>query len=178
MKSPSVILRYRDGLDGFLTAVFIAYEEKLLYARMADETAPNDLFSRNIRVMTDEQKAKRVWKKLSQLWKTEGVKLVLKALLVSAPERDAVLFSLIKYTLANPKQWVLNHYAQDEVLIIHQWARRVQREVHRMKAFVRFSQLENGCFYASIAPDFPILPLIAPFFATRFADQIWLIVDI
>lgn len=178
MNQQSIILRYKDGFDGFLTAVFVAYEEKFLHARIADETAPNDLFSRNITVMTDADKAQRVWRKLSQLWKAEGVRLVLKALIGADLTRDEVLFALIKYSLAHPNRWVLKDYACDAVLNIHQWLKRVQREAHRMKAFVRFSQQKDGVFYAAIAPDFPVLPLIVPFFAARFADQAWLIIDI
>src|SRR5699024_10345211 len=53
----------------------------------------------------------------------------------------------------------------------------VSREKHRMEAFVRFKKTAEGIFFAVIDPDFNVLPLIAPHFKGRYADQRWLIYD-
>ena len=47
-----------------------------------------------------------------------------------------------------------------------------------MKAFVRFREIENNFFYAECYPDFDVLPLIVEHFATRYADQKWIIYDL
>jgi probable DNA metabolism protein len=54
----------------------------------------------------------------------------------------------------------------------------VNRERHRMKAFVRFELLKDGIYYASIEPDFNVLPLIKDHFKNRYADQKWIIYDV
>ncbi|RPH99412.1 MAG: DNA metabolism protein [Calditrichaeota bacterium] len=55
---------------------------------------------------------------------------------------------------------------------------RVGREVHRLKGFVRFAQLADGVYYAQIRPDHDVLPLLAPHFVQRFADQHWVLHDL
>jgi len=56
-------------------------------------------------------------------------------------------------------------------------ARRVRHEVHRLHGFIRFRRLADGTYYAAVSPDHAVLPLLAPHFAARFADQRWLIHD-
>jgi probable DNA metabolism protein len=42
---------------------------------------------------------------------------------------------------------------------------------------VRFVQLGDGTYFATIDPDFNVLPLITPHFTDRYADQVWIIYD-
>jgi len=55
--------------------------------------------------------------------------------------------------------------------------KKVEREKHRMKAFIRFEKSEDGMYFARIAPDFNVIPLIITFFKDRYADQPWIIYD-
>jgi probable DNA metabolism protein len=54
----------------------------------------------------------------------------------------------------------------------------VEREKHRMEAFVRFQLTRDNLFYAIVQPDFNVLPLIQSHFKSRYADQRWMIYDI
>ncbi len=73
----------------------------------------------------------------------------------------------------------IDHLLTDRwVLKTHALTRKVEREVHRFQGFVRFRQLADGTYYSTIEPDFAILPLIAPHFAQRLADQNWIIHDV
>jgi probable DNA metabolism protein len=56
-------------------------------------------------------------------------------------------------------------------------SQQVGREAHRYLGFVRFQEVDGGFYYAAIAPDHRILPLIAAHFAARFSDQQWVIHD-
>ncbi|RZK18389.1 MAG: DUF4130 domain-containing protein, partial [Pedobacter sp.] len=47
-----------------------------------------------------------------------------------------------------------------------------------MEAFIRFQKTGDGMFYASIDPDFNVLPLISNHFKNRYADQEWIIYDL
>ncbi len=47
-----------------------------------------------------------------------------------------------------------------------------------MKGLLRFERLEDGPYYAPMAPDHNILCLMAPHFASRLADQKWAIHDV
>ena len=69
------------------------------------------------------------------------------------------------------------NYGNDHVLAISQMAHKVHREKHRMEAFVRFQKSSDGMFFALVAPDYNVLPLIIRHFKNRYADQPWLIYD-
>ena len=73
---------------------------------------------------------------------------------------------------------IINDFGDSKVLYFHQTLKKVQREGHRMKAFVRFSKSNDGLFFSLIAPDFNVLPLIVSFFKNRYADQVWLLYDV
>src|SRR5690606_14503101 len=73
---------------------------------------------------------------------------------------------------------ILKNYGDEDVLYFAQTLKKVSRERHRMKAFIRFSKDSQGMYFAIIEPDFNVLPLISRFFQNRYADQNWLIYDI
>ena len=56
--------------------------------------------------------------------------------------------------------------------------KKVSRERHRMTAFVRFRLTKDQIYFASIEPDFNVLPLLSSHFKKRYADQEWLIYDV
>jgi probable DNA metabolism protein len=64
----------------------------------------------------------------------------------------------------------------EDVLSFRKLEHQVQRDLHKMHAFVRFRRVETPDGEAYIAwyqPDHFILPLAAPFFAERFAVMRW-----
>jgi probable DNA metabolism protein len=69
-------------------------------------------------------------------------------------------------------------YGRPDILRLHQTVKKVSRERHRMKAFIRFIKSNDNLYTALIEPDFNVLPLIIKFFKNRYADQQWLIFDI
>ena len=54
---------------------------------------------------------------------------------------------------------------------------RVQRELHRIMGFLRFTPDQNGVHIARCAPDHFILPALAVHFTRRFGDTEWIIID-
>jgi len=64
----------------------------------------------------------------------------------------------------------------DDVAVLRAMDRQVRREVHRMKAFVRFRRVataDGERFVAWYRPEHPVLPLVAPFFVERFRVMRW-----
>ena len=72
----------------------------------------------------------------------------------------------------------ITNYADKDVLEISKIVKMVRREKHRMDAFVRFRETKEGLYFATIEPDFNVLPLNATHFKNRYADQKWLIYDL
>jgi len=69
------------------------------------------------------------------------------------------------------------HITDTRVSNIHKLARRVLSERHRFMGLLRFRCIGENLYYAAIRPDNFILPILAPFFVERFADQRWIIHD-
>ena len=70
------------------------------------------------------------------------------------------------------------NFGDPHVLAVAQYAKKVEREKHRMEAFIRFQQTADGYFYCGIDPDFNVLPLIMGHFKARYIAQQWIIYDL
>lgn len=80
--------------------------------------------------------------------------------------------------LAIEKQSKVDSFMADErVRLIQRLAKKVTFERHRFLGLLRFRSIGGNIYYASIKPDHFILPILAPFFVERFADQRWIIHD-
>ncbi len=88
---------------------------------------------------------------------------------------EDMLLQYIRYTMA--KGNISKDYSNAAVLHVAETVRKVHREKHRMEAFVRFRQTADDLYYATVEPDFNVLPLIADHFEKRYADQQWMIYD-
>ncbi len=74
---------------------------------------------------------------------------------------------------------LLSNPADGDVHQLQTMAKSVSRDCHKMKAFVRFRELQSATkrrtFGAWFEPDHHIIELTGPFFAARFADMDWAI---
>jgi uracil-DNA glycosylase len=74
----------------------------------------------------------------------------------------------------------LRHDPIDPDLVrLHQMSREVRRDMHKMKAFVRFRPIDDGAaqplHVAWFEPGHHIVEAVAPFFSRRFAQMRWAI---
>ncbi|MES2487807.1 MAG: TIGR03915 family putative DNA repair protein [Bacteroidota bacterium] len=168
-----------DGsFEGLLTAIFDSYDRKEKVVDLICDTyyQPNMLAMPYI-VDNDAVKAKRVWtglgKKLSGQW---GV-MFYKTYLSEDPQTFKDLFNFARYIFDNPAGAESN-FGNPYVIAVSKMDRKVNREKHRMKAFIRFQKTADGMYYCPVEPDFNVLPLISKFFKDRYADQQWIIYDV
>lgn len=169
-------LIYDGSFNGFLTAVFVAFEEKLQLAAIQKNTqGQNGLFSENQTIFTKVDIAKRVWHGIKAK-SNNAISTVYFAFLSEADGVEMMLFNYIKKLMAQKGKQT--DYSDPTVLHIAQLAKKVGREKHRMEAFVRFQLTKDQIYFANIAPDFNVLPLISKHFRKRYADQQWLIYDV
>lgn len=141
-----------------------------------DERATS-LFDDSRWIETDLTKADRVLSKLQkQVGKKKSHELY-RVFLSEDPQVWRTLYIVLQriFTETHP---LLDNYGDPNILYLSQMLKKVNRERHRMQAFVRFSKSEDGLYTAVIEPDFDVLPLIGTFFQQRFSDQPWLIYDI
>ncbi|MGI0105200.1 TIGR03915 family putative DNA repair protein [Salinimicrobium sp. WS361] len=170
---------YDGTLEGFLCCVFTAYEEKL---KVVDIKPPGgqagqQLFSESREVITEPEKAKRVWTSLKKKASPAGLRDLKWAFLSEILGMEMHMFSMIRYILAENVP-VDRDFSHPAVLKVAQAAKKVGREKHRMEAFVRFRLTKDEVYFAAIEPDFNVLPLIKSHFKNRYADQKWIIYDL
>ncbi|HKG06024.1 MAG TPA: TIGR03915 family putative DNA repair protein [Pedobacter sp.] len=168
-----------DGsLEGLLCAVFECFERKPGDVLIkTDTTYLPDVFSPVLCICNDASKADRVWKGLMVKLPATWLRKFYCAFLAEDPAMFQSLFEFCCY-IFNHSAGAETNYGNEHVLRIAKTARMVEREKHRMEAFIRFRQLKDGMFYCAVDPDFNVLPLIMKHFKDRYADQQWIIYDI
>lgn len=168
---------YDGTFEGLLTVVFEAYERKAWPTSIVkEELAQPFIFGETITVVADEDKANRVWKGLQKKLSVGALQALYHTYLWEQANLEQIIFDYIKLAF-DTNESIEGNYAALCVLQVQQAAKQVHREKHRMEAFVRFEKTADELFYATISPDFNVLPLIIRHFEKRYADQRWAIYD-
>ena len=168
-----------DGsYQGFLCCVFECFEMKEWHAvPVAEGLFQPDIFLPERTIFTDVDKALRIQKALKSKFGKSLADDIYRAFLSEDPLAwQAAYYIMVR--LFQGQTDVLENFGDTQVLYFHQTLKKVSRERHRMKAFIRFSKSNDGLYYAIIEPDFNVLPLILPFFRNRYADMPWIIYDV
>jgi probable DNA metabolism protein len=170
-------LFYDGSFEGILTAVFEIYARKLNQIKLLPiGTYSGAMFTDELTITTDGTRANRVLQGLIQKIASAGVQRLYAAHLAEILEEDNPIIGYIRYAFDN-EQNIEDDYSNRYVLRISEIVRMVRREKHRMEAFIRFQKLKDDTFYATVDPDFNVLPLILKHFKNRYADQKWIIYD-
>lgn len=173
-------LQYDGSFDGLLSAVFHAYARKypLDEVHITCDTDDSDLFGQNETIATDPEQAQRVLQRLEQQIGRRGTLKLLYGFLSAAPEMPDTFLRIVRLALAQPKRAdILSDYGHFDVMQWAQWVKSVGHEKHRMEAFVRFEEMENGIYFARIEPQYDVLPLTIGHFSQRYPMQQWAIYD-
>ncbi len=170
-------LIYDGSFEGLLTAIFEVYALQLKEPRIRRKhQVAEQLFSQNLHISFDEEKANRVRKKLQDIIGAEGLNALWKAILSEIEGIEDIVLGVVAYALESQKN-ILRDFGHPDVIALQDVLKKIGRERHRMTAFVRFALGGDGVFYSGIEPDFDVLPLISGHFKKRYADQKWLIFD-
>ena len=168
---------FDESYKGLLTAIFDYYDRKAKSVQLI--TTSNfqpSLIQTEHQVITEEAKAKRVWAGLQRKLDKDSLRKFYYAWHAEDGKTFQNLFAFALYIFDNAEGAYTN-YGNDYVLAVSQIARKVHREKHRMEAFIRFQETQDGIFFAHVDPDFNVLPLIINHFKNRYADQQWIIYD-
>tara|TARA_R110002167_G_scaffold259361_2_gene465876 strand:- start:1169 stop:1942 length:774 start_codon:yes stop_codon:yes gene_type:complete len=170
------ILIYDGSFNGFLTAVFKAFEEKVPIADIqANSVCQSGLFSETETIFTQMELAKRVWNGI-QSKSNVAIKNIYFAFLSGSKGIELLLYRYIRGMFPD-NQPNGSGLTDDMIIKIGHLAKNVGREKYRMEATVRFQLTQDGIYFAPISPDFDVLPLISKHFRARFNDHPWIIYD-
>lgn len=172
------VLIYDETFEGFLTAVFKVYEEKLKTVQIQkSRNVQSSFFGENEEIISDKVKAERVWSGLQKKLTPLGRNQIYYSFLSEISGIENTMLAYIQQVFSSVES-IEKDYANPIVLQLSKIMRSVGREKHRMEAFVRFKLTKDEIYFANIEPDFNVLPLIAKHFKSRYADQKWVIYDI
>lgn len=172
------ILEYDGTFEGLLTVIFEVYEHKLGLVKICRSGSPQQVFFTDKRsIASDPAKANRVLKGLTERLSAGGVQRLYAAHLSELEGEEDNLLGFIRYVFSS-KEAVEDDFGNKYVIRLSLVIKMVRREKHRMEAFVRFQKMADGIFYASVEPDYNVLPLILAHFKRRYADQRWIIYDL
>lgn len=169
---------YDGSYAGFLTTVFESFEWKDFNVRLYQKngfSAP--MFEENKRVESNPEKVIRIINGLKTRLNTTEISNIHKVFLSEDAESIQAAFYIVQQIFKGNKD-ILQNFGNSQVHIFDRTLTKVNRERHRMKAFIRFQKASDDLFFAIIEPDFNVLPLITSFFKNRYADQKWLIYDV
>jgi probable DNA metabolism protein len=171
-------LVYDGTFEGFLTCVFDIYAGRWTVASIG-RTAPaqKGLFDSVSNITTSDHKAERVLHGLSKKLSKRGLNNLYKSYHLRQPDTEMNLLEYIRLVLSSARS-VEADLRQAPVLRMAQMTKQMNREIHRMHAFVRFQKTTDNIYAAGICPDFDVMPFIGDHFTQRYADQRWLIMDI
>nr|WP_302437443.1 TIGR03915 family putative DNA repair protein [Bacteroides intestinalis] len=172
------IFIFDNTFEGLLTSVFEGYSRRTFPDALLPEGEPLPLFHEEVfTVITEEEKAKRVWRGLQKKLSSGALSCLAQCWLAEEAETPMLLFRYIRKAIDAPRS-IETNFADPDVLEFSRMWKRVDWERLRMLQFIRFQKAADGTFFAAVEPEKNALPLAIDHFKDRFADQPWLIYDI
>lgn len=173
-----IVFFYDKTFEGLLTAVFDAYTRKTFPEKLLVDGAIAPLFmTESYSVLTQEDKAVRVWSALESKLSKQACNMLTHAWLSEVDGCDDLLFRYIRKAI-DSKVSIETNFGDADVLQLHQIARKVGHEGHYLTMFIRFQKAADDIFFAPVSPIYNALPLVIDHFVDRFADQKWVIYDL
>ena len=169
---------FDNTLDGLLTAVFDSFFRKQQDVTLLADGEQLPLFANEPHhVVTDGEKAERVWKGLEKQLSKDGLHMITISWLSEERTLNQPLFNFICKAFRLKVKDFERNASDPDVLEVRNTCRRVLHEQLRMKQFIRFQKAKDGTYLGVVSPDHNVLPLIIDHFEDRFGDQPWLIYD-
>jgi probable DNA metabolism protein len=131
----------------------------------------------HIKVISDEEKAERVWKGLKNKLSADGLRIIYWCFLSDINGVEDSLLRFIQYVFISEKN-IERDYANADVLELSKLAEKIGREKLRFVSFVRFENIGRDVYYSPVECIYNVLPLVAPNFRKSYGDENWIIYDI
>lgn len=168
---------YDGTFEGLLTIVFNCYINKCIPINICSEKNYKlNLFDIVQNIQTDYSKSKRIFDGIVKNISYDTLYNSYYAFLSNEKNRE---ISIVKYILngfkIGPK--IDTMISIDFVFNVHSMRKRMLFESHRLKGLLRFIEIENNLFYASIHPDNNVIENLGHHFINRLPTQNFMIHD-
>ncbi|MBQ9060903.1 MAG: TIGR03915 family putative DNA repair protein [Firmicutes bacterium] len=168
---------YDGSFDGLLTVIWHHYYTDRAAGIFTEDRYQPSFLQGSRNVMTDPQKADRVYRAIRQKISEHDLRSVYRAYLSCDPEKE---IKILRYVVLGFK---LGHrtfslHSDPVVADFQAILKKISKEQERMMQFVRFSVMEGDILYARIEPDNDVIELAAPHFCDRFHRERFIIHDV
>lgn len=172
-----MIFLYDGTFEGFLSAVFDAFQIKEDVEIERKSGWQPRFFTETRDVETSQEKAERVASKVLEVCGNKGFSAIVYIFLSEEDGCETCDFYLIKAAMKNGKK-AFSLFQDEKIAQTMMIRKKVSREYDKMLGLLRFSELSSGLFYAPFEPEFNILPLLIPHFYERLSGIKWMIHDL
>jgi len=171
-----MVFLYDGTFEGFLTCVFISFQDRLEPMAILPPDAQENLLFESREIRTDESLSNRVRVGIERTMGTDAFGLVAEGFLTCLADKERKLLELIRFGMKRGKK-TLDHLAHPSVHAVLSAVNHMHREAHLLKGFIRFEQI-GDCLVAKIEPKNFALPLLGPHFADRLSGEKFAIFDL
>lgn len=181
MEYQRTVLICQDSSEGILSAIYIAYERRLMPENtdiIAGSIDNYELFTEYIEIQTDVEKAKKVENTIYKRFGYRTAYYIWCCIYSNQKDKASIIYHTIARGLAKNVWGELIHMLQEPCIMqLTKIQKNVSNEAHHFKGFLRFMELEGGGLFARLCPKNNVLPLLAEHFCDRFPKESFLIFD-
>ncbi len=169
---------YDGSFEGFLSVLnhLEVTGEDPEDIRAAERSVQECLWTESIHIPHNASDSERMRARIREAISTKALRHIYYAFL---SEKEGVEMDILRYVRLGWEmgERLTSQITDHRVQRVHRLSGMVNREKHRLLGFIRFLLLPTGLLYSVIAPDFNLLPLVAPCFTNRLPHQQWIIHD-
>jgi probable DNA metabolism protein len=171
-----MILVYDGSFEGFLSLVYDVYYKKLTPTKIY-KTLPNEIIFEEIKdIQTSKENSIKVLNAIKSKFPKDIVQKILNIFMCDTREFELNLLEYIIIGFKEAKQ--LFNINIPCVFYLNNLEKELFKNVHKMYAFIRFEELEDGSLYGKIESKFNLVYFLGKHFLKRFNNQNFIIHDI
>jgi probable DNA metabolism protein len=169
---------YDGSFEGLLTVIYKWFYTKDKPERVVSQDHYQmDLLLEAVIVENDSEQAQKVTEGILQKLGKEIFEHIVKVYLSEDKDLAIIILKFLEYGFKKGAG-VINHLADERVAPFVNRSAGVSRESHKLLGLVRFMELEGDILYCSYESTYSLLLILAPHFADRLGNQVWVIHDI
>ena len=168
---------YDGTFEGLLSIVFDCYVKKVIPTRIVSKSNVELNFLEELEEkITDYEKSNRIFNGIIKNISYDTLYNSYYAFLSNSQEKEInILKYLLNGFIIGPK--INTMLSIDYVFSVHSMRKRMLFESHRLKGLLRFIEIGNNLFYASIHPDNNVIENLGHHFIRRLPTQNFIIHD-
>ena len=171
-----MILLYDGSFEGFLSLVYKVYYKRLQPNEIYKILPNKILFEEIIEIETSKENSTKVLNAIKKNFNKQSLQKILNIFMCDTKnfELDLLSFIIIGFKDKNELFNINNPF----VFSLNTLEKELFRLVHKMYAYARFEELEDGTLYTKIDSKFNVIYFLAKHFMKRFNNQKFIIHDV